>query len=224
MVKGHGNNLPPVLKAFIPVVEALGKTLGRHCELVLHDIARKESSIIAIENGHITNRSVGSPSTDFLLDLLNQFERNGNEMELNYVTKSKEGKRLKSSTILIRDEEDKIAGALCINIDLTSIDMAQNFLDEIARVEDKAETTEQFPEDARDFLVVMVNNSLEQINKPASLLNKEEKLQIVSYLDQNNIFNIKGAVDLLAETLNVSRYTIYNYLDEVRASNSGLHD
>ncbi|ACL70834.1 helix-turn-helix transcriptional regulator [Halothermothrix orenii] len=216
----ENKGIPEILRSYIPVVKALGKTLGKHFEIVLHDVTKTESSIIAIENSHITNRTVGSPSTDFLIDLINGYYQNRTDMELNYITRTRDGKQLKSSTVLIKNEKGEVIGALCINIDLTSIKMAQNFLGEISTVEKKKEPKEKFPEDAEDFLHVMIENSLNKANKPVPMLTKEDKLKIVSYLDKNNIFNIKGAVDMLAEALNVSRYTIYNYLDESRVSAS----
>ena len=36
------------------VSRVLGKTLGRNCEIVLHDLPPPDSSIIAIANGHVT--------------------------------------------------------------------------------------------------------------------------------------------------------------------------
>lgn len=214
--KNSENKQYSLLKSYIPLVKGIGKTFGESCEVVLHDVSSKEASIIAIENGHITNREVGSPVTDFLLELCHTSDSE-QEMVTNYITRTKDGKTLKSSTILIRNESHKIIGALCMNIDLTQAQMAQNFLQQILHIE-KEETQESFPEDVTDFLSVMIANSIKQVNKPVTLFTKEDKVAVVQYLDRNNIFNIKGAVDKLALELNVSRYTIYNYLDEVRAS------
>ena len=47
-------------------------------------------------------------------------------------------------------------------------------------------------------------------------LTKDEKVQIVNKLDRQGAFLIKGAIDYVAKVLCVSRYTIYNYLDEIR--------
>ncbi len=210
------SELHPILEAIKPIVTGLARTFGQNFEIVLHDISRAESSVIAIENGHITNRKVGSPSTDLLMDMAHKNQNNGQDMELNYITNTDDGKQLKSSTFLIRDEKDKVIGALCINIDLTNIKIAQHFLDEITHTE-RDEALERFPQDAGNFLNLMINHSLEELNKPVPQLNKDDKLKIVSHLDQNNIFNIKGAVDILARKLGCSKYTIYNYLDEVRA-------
>ncbi|RKD31221.1 hypothetical protein BET03_03580 [Thermohalobacter berrensis] len=206
----------PILKSYIPIVKGLGRTLGKHYEIVLHDISQSESSVIAIENGHITKRKVGSPVTDFLLELLSLNKENGKDMALNYISKTKDGKRLKSSTILIKDENGKVIGCLCINLDLTAIEVSKKFLDEISKVEHE-NSTESFLEDVEDFLEVMIHKGLSIVDKPANLLTKDEKIKIVEYLKNKHVFNIKGAVDAVAKELNVSRYTVYNYIDEINS-------
>ncbi|WP_279230379.1 helix-turn-helix transcriptional regulator [Thermohalobacter berrensis] len=200
----------------MPIVKGLGRTLGKHYEIVLHDISQSESSVIAIENGHITKRKVGSPVTDFLLELLSLNKENGKDMALNYISKTKDGKRLKSSTILIKDENGKVIGCLCINLDLTAIEVSKKFLDEISKVEHE-NSTESFLEDVEDFLEVMIHKGLSIVDKPANLLTKDEKIKIVEYLKNKHVFNIKGAVDAVAKELNVSRYTVYNYIDEINS-------
>ena len=47
-------------------------------------------------------------------------------------------------------------------------------------------------------------------------MTKDDKVEIVRTLDQKGAFLIKGAIDYVAKVLCVSRYTVYNYLDEVR--------
>lgn len=199
------------------MVKGLSRTLGKHYEIVLHDVSKTESSVIAIENGHITGRKVGSPVTDFLLELISMNEKNGKDMELNYITRTKDGKRLKSSTILIKDDRGKVIGCLCINLDLTAVEVSKKFLEEISKIETE-DSSENFSENVEDFLKMIIQKSLATVDKPVSLLTREEKLKIVEYLKKNNVFNIKGAVDAVAKELNVSRYTIYNYIDEINAS------
>jgi len=208
-----------ILKTFIPVVEGLGEMLGKHYEIVLHDISNLQSSIIAIENGYITGREVGAPATDFLLEVINSEEAQTQDKIVNYTTQTKDGKQLKSSTILIRDEVEEVIGALCINLDLTAVEVAENFLQEISKVEEN-DSQEQFPENASNFLEMMIQRGLEKVDKPVSLLDKKDKLKIVEYLDKNNVFDIKGGIATLAEKLNVSKYTIYNYLEEINAQSA----
>ena len=203
------------LMFLIPVAKGLARTLGRDFEIVIHDV-RKENTIIAIENGQISGRRVGDTAPKLLRDMLDSIKEN-EEMILNYVTKTATGKPLKSSTILIRNELAEIIGAFCINIDLTKIRIAQNFLNDLSVFEEEKSLREKFPEDVQDFLEIVIRNSLEIVDKPVHLLSKGERLKIVKYLDDNNAFSIKETINTLARELNVSRYTIYNYLDEVRA-------
>ena len=208
----NDDSINPIIKSLIPVIEGLAKTFGSFCEFVLHDVSKTDYSIVAIENGNITGRKVGAPVTDLLMELITK----NDDYKLNYRSTTKDGKPLKCSTILIKDEQGKIIGSLCINIDITSAKIAESFLQEITKSED--ETEESFPENVNAFLQFMINKAIKLINKPTHLASKDEKIEIIKYLNENKIFHIKGAVDITAKELNVSRYTIYNYLDEVRNS------
>ena len=47
-------------------------------------------------------------------------------------------------------------------------------------------------------------------------MTREEKQALVRYLDDRGAFALKKAVEAVAETLGVSRFTVYNYLDSRR--------
>ncbi len=210
------------LENLIPLIKGIGKSLGRNLEIVLHDISKTESSIIAIENGDVTGRQEGSPSTDFLLEYIALQKESPDkypDLKLNYLSKTRDGKNLKSSLILLRDSENKIVGAVCINVDLTDIEVSRIFLEDLSYIEkdeQEEKPEESFPNDVQEFLDLMVEKSLNLVNKPICNMNKDDKLLIMKYLYEHNIFNIKGAIEKLADQLNVSRYTIYNYLEEVK--------
>ncbi len=51
---------------------------------------------------------------------------------------------------------------------------------------------------------------------PVELMKKQHKAAVVRELDEAGYFLIKDAVDFLAAELKVTRYTIYNYLNEIR--------
>ena len=70
-----------------------------------------------------------------------------------------------------------------------------------------------------DVLSNIVNRTLDSKGKPVAFMSKEEKVNIVQILEDKGVFLIKGAVDYIAKVLCVSRYTIYNYLDEIRVNN-----
>ena len=58
------------------------------------------------------------------------------------------------------------------------------------------------------------------VGKPMSLMNKEEKIKALDYLDQKGVFKISKTSVLLCETLQISKYTLYNYLEEARSGRS----
>ncbi len=210
--------LHPTLASLIPLVHSMGKTLGKNCEVVLHEINQSVKTIVAISNGHVTGRSVGSPLVNEGLEAV----RKGDQSDhiINYKNRSTDGKILKSSTMMLRDEKDEIIGCLCINIDISEFMIAKKVLEEFTSIEQNE--VDHFHDtgynSVSDVLNNLVTRTLEEFGKPVAYMNKEEKVSIVKKLDEQGAFLIKGAIDYVAKVLCVSRYTIYNYLDEIRAN------
>lgn len=62
----------PLLKGLI---EGFGKHFGPNCEFILHDYSKDfSSSIVAIENGHVTGRSVGGSGSKIGLRVMKGVE------------------------------------------------------------------------------------------------------------------------------------------------------
>ena len=194
----------------MPIAEGIAKTFGSHCEVVIHDLTDVSSSIVAIYNGHVTGRDVGSPMTDLGLTVL----RKGSEEDLllNYPNKSIKGKKIKSSSMMIRDEKGEIVGCLCINIDLTLLAMAGTVINEITSLVDEKEE-ESFPHSVTDLEKRMIDRAVEKIGKPVGLMEKAERMEFIRLLDEMGLFLIKGTIQNVAELLDVSKFTIYNYLE-----------
>ena len=106
---------------------ALGQTFGKFCEVVVHDFSCPESSIIAIVNGSLTGRKVGDTLDALGFQLLKTHPASD---LLNYRTKTKDGKELRSSSVFLRDEKGQIYGALCMNVDVSGLQKAQEWLQE----------------------------------------------------------------------------------------------
>jgi len=203
-----------ILERYIPLVHGVANTFGSNCEVVLHDFSNLQSSIVEIANGQVTGRDVGSPMTEVSLNKVN----NGNTEEdvYNYTGKSADGRVLKSSTVFIKDDNGEAIGCFCINFDMTELVAAKNVMGEIMKVAGDAEVKEESGNKINDVLTDIVNQTIEAKGKPIAYLTKDEKVAIVNKLDKQGAFLIKGAIDYVAKVLCVSRYTIYNYLDEIR--------
>jgi len=213
-------SLHPILKGMIPLVEGIANTFGKNCEVILHDIRYPQSSVIAIANGHVTGRKVGSPMSEYGLATLRkgQFDK----PIINYLKKTKDGKILKSTSLFIKDENDKLIGFLCINYDISELTIAKNILNDLTNIIDTVDFSEDnedsYGNTVNEMLSSLVDKTLESVGKPVAFLSREEKVNIVQLLDNKGVFLIKGAVDYVAKVMCVSRYTVYNYLDEIRVS------
>ncbi|MCG8538883.1 MAG: PAS domain-containing protein [Clostridia bacterium] len=209
----------PILKSYIAVVDGIAKTFGKNCEVVLHDFSKMDRSIIAIVNGHVTGRSIGGPLHESLLK--NVLDNNIKEDKINYTGKSAEGRVLKSSTMFIKDEKEEIIGCICINFDLSELIVSKRVIDDLIQTQTvkMEQDVEESTNKVNDVLTEIVKKTLEKSGKPVAYMSKDEKVIIVKNLDYQGAFLIKGAIDYVAKVLCVSRYTIYNYLDEIRVDN-----
>ncbi|MDF2680890.1 MAG: hypothetical protein K0R47_2080 [Brevibacillus sp.] len=208
----------PILASYIPVVEGLARTFGEHCEVVLHDLTDDiSSSIIAIHNGHVSGRQIGSPVTNLALQSLRSAKLTEEAFDLNYRNDTIRGKQIKSSSIYIKDEQGEVIGSLCINLDMTHLAMAQAVIGSMMAIQDKRDAEkaeESFAPNVGILMEQMIDDCLKRTGKPIPLMQKEEKIQFIHQLDEMGLFLIKGAVQHVADLLDVSKFTIYNYLDK----------
>lgn len=197
-----------------PIASGIVKTLGDNlCEIVVHDLAHPESSIVYI-GGNVTGREVGGSLTDLGLANLQL----GDEQEdiLNYLTQTQNGKVLKSSSIMLRDENGHVFGTLCINIDMSRFIALESLIRDFISFDLKMQIHETFLDDISEVLQTLIEDANNKIGKPVAEMTKQDKVHFVALLDEKGAFNVKKAVPLVAEYLGTSRFTIYNYLKEVR--------
>lgn len=199
---------------------AVVKTFGRNCEVAIHDFERLPNSVIHIE-GSVTKRKPGAPITDLALRALRREGDNVADM-CNYKTLADGGRVLKSSTVFIRDSAGKVIGAYCVNFCISE------YLDTVALLEDFTNISPENTVVSQETFALSVNETLDSLmetvikkaGKQPTSMNKEEKVNLVGHLDYEGAFIIKGAVDFVAKTLGVSKYTVYNYIKEVRSGHS----
>ena len=214
----------PELKKFIPLVKFKAQVFGKNCEVVLHDFSDPGHSIIAIENEQVTGRKTGDAITDFALSIWHTggYGEKKEDAIVNYRTKTRDRKILKSSTLFIRDDQKRIIGSLCINYDLTEYLMFNKIMEEFCTTIDldkerSNKEIESFTSSVDAALDGIIRRAISKVGKPVSMMQKSDKLMVVETVDKEGGFLIKGALNQLATEIGVSRYTIYNYLDEVKA-------
>ena len=212
-----------ILDLLKPIVDAVGLTVGPYCEVVLHDLRVPERSIVAIRNGDVTGRRVGGPliggpAKDIALKLLDS-KVTDSTLSIGYTTYTRDTRELRSTSLLLRTPDGKLAIALCLNVDLTAFAMARLLLEEISRVPpaDGQSVPEEPPQTGvGDVMAHMIREALAEVGKPPKFMNRDERLQAVRLMHERGLFLIRGGVERAAAALGISRFTLYSYLKEIR--------
>ncbi|MCF7914994.1 MAG: PAS domain-containing protein [Spirochaetaceae bacterium] len=198
------------------IAQGIARQFGEYCEVVVHSLENYENSIVALENGQVTGRSVGGPMTDFALNVLERCDQEKQDVYGVYYTGTETGKNLKSTTIVIRNLEGRPIGLLCMNFDI-SAPFAKLMESLLPQVTGTQKISEHFPLTPKDLVETSFNEVVEEINRKVGISPIQKNKLIVEELYKRGIFNIKNGIDIVSEKLGVSRYTVYNYIREVKA-------
>lgn len=209
----------PMLENYIPVAKLIAQTFGSHCEIILHDFSRPQNSVVYTENNVVTNRTVGESFTEYFVKEVLLSRKFNNDCCANYIMEGKDGKKIKSSTALIRDLNDKVIGALCVNIDLTQI---SQFMEELGSLiglpeaitpsQDEVEVVPSIQEIVDDIIDKTIGD------QDVDSMSRDQKIALIRFMNDKQIFAIKGALDKVADRMNISKVTVYSYLDEIKKS------
>lgn len=203
-----------ILASYFPVVDGIAALLGEHCEIVLHSLEFLEHSAIYIVNGHNTNRKIGSPITDRALWSLHHMQTDS--VSKPYFTKAKGGVLMKSITIAIRNGKQHVIGLICININL-DVPVSQFLNSFIAPQE--ADSNVNFASSVEDLVAQTIENTIEEVQNNRNVANNNKNRQIVTALFEKGIFDIKDAINQVAERLDISRHTVYLYIRQIKQDN-----
>ncbi len=197
------------------IAHGLAIQFGPSCEVLIHDLQGDlDTSLVYIENGTITNRHVGDGPSHVVLDVLNHDD--GSEGRFGYLTKTKDGRILKSSTMYIRDDGN-IAYLLGINQDITEFVMMHRSLESLIGI-GQAETgsVEKITTSVSELLDDLLLEAERLVGKPGPLMNKVERLKAISYLNEKGAFLISKSSEKIAEYFNISKFTLYSDLNTVK--------
>jgi len=215
-----------VINALRAVVPMLASMAGPHLEVVLHDVGRPEQSVIAIANGHISNRAVGSsvlegPQNDrgFAAATTAVSEHGAAHSVVDdYFTVLASGRQLKSASAIFRDTTGVPFATLCLNADISTFQMAHAWLEQMLKPIREMEAPPA-PEGAPQMDTLMQEIISDAV--PLSAMTREDKIAAVREMQRRGLFIVKGGVERAAAALRVSRYTIYNYMEELRRRGQG---
>ncbi|WP_022882266.1 helix-turn-helix transcriptional regulator [Gryllotalpicola ginsengisoli] len=238
-----------LLAVFTQLVEPIGRSLPACSEVVLHDLSRLPNSIVAIY-GDVTGRTVGDPATDLLLkttvsqqmdDVVGyetQLEDGrtlrSSTMLIRDVAGTPVAALCINSDISVWESVSRIAEIMLGHG--TSAASAAGRAAPVLRPVDRsrsddsapsaaASTTsgpsEVFVRDVDELAALLLKQALDEAGVPPELMQKRHKIAVVRSLKARGMFLLRDAVETIAAALGVTRFTIYNYLNEIESEDEG---
>ena len=215
-------NKESLANSLMSIVDALSCIVGKNIEVVIHDLTNPNHSIIKILNGHLSGRKEGDsvlniPDHDLgSIGLLVDQNKNVSNPQVfkGYETKVA-GRIFTSSTVIYKDENQQPIFAMCFNADQKILETAKNLLSQLLP-RDESLGVEESEHTLQKKIAEIIHFALPQHNLLNTKRSKAEKIEIVKVMQTQGLFLVRGGVEAAANALGVTRYTIYNYLEEIK--------
>ncbi|WP_052538534.1 helix-turn-helix transcriptional regulator [Enterococcus faecalis] len=198
------------------MLDGLGNFFGSTHEVILHSLENLESSAIKVINGHFSNRKEGAPITDMALKMLSQVESEHDYAVKPYYNKNQKGVILKSSTIPVIGENDRIIGLICINmhLEMPLIDYLQDLLPSGQQndMSQELKNSEHFSDNIDELITTSLTKVKQAVESDPNVSHLNQNKEIVIRLYDQGIFNLKDSVIKIADRLGISKDTIYLHI------------
>ena len=168
---------------------------------------------VAIFNGHVTGRTQGSRLSIYGNETSLKGEQDM-DLESDYCNKIvllPSGKTIKSATVHFRGEDYHFA--LGINYDVTVMEQMKHLLCSITAQE--GDLSESLANSSEVRINTLFDAAMEIINKPPEKMKKADRIALVRILKENGAFDLQRSVPYVAQKLGVSKFTVYNYINEI---------
>ena len=209
MATRRGTKPSPLIERFQPLADGLAALLHPHVEVVLHDLATQRVVYIA---NNLSKRALGDDSA------LDDIEFDPAEALMGPYEKTNwDGRRIRSVSVVARDQRRHPIGMICINVDLSAYDRARLALDLLLDGAPMSLKPDKlFRDDWQERINTFLQTWLKHRNLALPHLDRLQKRELVQALYSEGAFNGKSAPNYVAKVLSLSRATIFNYLKAIK--------
>ena len=187
-------------KQYFSIADSLVNLMSPFIEVAIH--CAKTNKIIFIK-GSLSKRAVGDPS---LLDEdLSSIDQNI------YIKLNFDGKLVRSTSIPLK-HNNVIVGLMCINYDISALQEINNLTNLLLTKSLDQKPEALFKNDWQDKIHEIIHKILQEKNLQFNTLTNHHKKELVHDLYELGAFSEKNAADYIANTLDISRATVFNYL------------
>lgn len=130
---------------------------------------------------------------------------------------------MKSVTIAIRNRDQRVIGLLCINmnLDVPFSQIIQTFMPPETQ---EVPSSVNFASSVDDLVAQTLEFTIEEVNADRNVSNNAKNRQVVLNLYEKGIFDIKDAINQVAERLNISKHTVYLYIRQFKSGDLVGHE
>ncbi len=219
------------LHYFTKVCEFIGRVLGPDYEVALHDISDRDGAIVALSNGHISGREIGTPVSEKIMNIIDSRIYETEDFILHEYGLAPTGKVLCTSSMFIKDISGDLIGVMCINFDDTRYrELSQkvfnlchpdalvdtNFRFDESKVPSKITDNHKLKDVPDGSAYDIIKAVLKEYNMNPENMSLKEKLRILGNLEEKGVFLIKGAVRDASAVFGCSQATMYRYLSKIK--------
>ena len=192
-----------------PMADGLAALFHPHVEVVVHDLSTQTVAYIA---NNLSRRSLGDESA--LEDLHPAADESviGPYEKVNW-----NGARIRSVSLVMRDEAGLAVGLLCVNMDLSVFEGARAALGALLdRTDIRPPPDKLFKDDWQERINRFLQDWLAARGATLAGLGRAEKRALVAALYAEGAFTGRSAAPYVASLLGLSRATVFNILKPLR--------
>ena len=198
-----------MLSRYQSIADAIATLFYPYAEVVLHDLATQSVAYIA---NNFSKRELGDDSGLEELENTPDATVIGPYEKLNW-----DGRKLRSISVVLRDDAGAALGMMCVNLDISVFEGARAALDLfLSGSKLVAQPALLFEDDWRERINRFIHGWLQQRQLSLSILSREHKRELVQALLREGAFRGKNAADYVANVLGMGRATVFKHLKELK--------
>ncbi len=201
-----------VINSYNMMLDGLSEFLGDGHEILLHSLEDLDESAVKVINGHLSGRREGAPITDLAMEMLSKFLKNDeSKCGKVYYNRSSKGVPLRSATLPIFGENNRIIGLICINFYMDI--PLHSYLDSLMKFKNENNNVvETFVTNSDELISSTILKAKNAVINDASVTASNKNKEIIRYLFERDIFDLKDSVVKVAKLLSISKNTVYMHI------------
>ena len=193
-----------------PMADGIAALLFPFAEVVVHDLTSQR--VVHIAN-NLSRRVLGDASA------LDDLAHDHTDTVIGpYEKQNWDGGRMRSVSVVLRDDAEQPIGVLCVNLNIAVFEQARSTLELlVSGVRVLPQPEQLFRDDWQERINTFLHAWLGERQLSLTGLTREHKRALVCALERDGAFRGRSAANYVASVLDMGRATVFKYLREARA-------